>query len=55
MGFTDRDLFEYDPNERDNDHPRNCGCRRCEPLEPDFRGRDRDEWRHEAAEQQRLK
>jgi hypothetical protein len=23
--------------------------------EPDERGRDRDEWRHEAAEQQRLK
>jgi hypothetical protein len=37
-------------------HPRNCGCRRCEPdidLLPN--SRDRDEWRHEAAEQQRLK
>jgi hypothetical protein len=51
---------DWKTTEPENDsadfHPRNCGCRRCEPdidLLPN--SRDRDEWRHEAAEQQRLK
>ena len=49
-------MTDFDEQEeRENDHPRNCECHRCQP-DPEPAGlRDRDEWKHEAAEWQRLK
>jgi hypothetical protein len=42
--------------DKHDDHPRNCECRRCNPEEePDYRLPDRDEWKHEVAQWQRLK
>ena len=38
-----------------NGIPHSPNCSLPDQYKSDLRGRDRDEWRHEAAEQQRLK